>query len=83
MLEMIITEEACRGCELCVDICPTNVIEFAADKKVAVVKQVEDCIACLSCAYICPSGAIEHKNYHAVPNFYRDREFSARMEKYL
>lgn len=82
-LEIIVNEQSCRGCELCVDICPTKVFEFDSVKRLCVVKHSEDCIACLSCSYICPSNAITHKDYHAVKNFYRDAEFCQRMGKFL
>ncbi|HJV36385.1 4Fe-4S dicluster domain-containing protein [Geomonas sp.] len=82
-LEIEVHEQSCRGCELCVDICPTEVFEMDAEKKVCTVKQVDDCIACLSCAYICPSQAITHRGHHLVKNFYRDEEFCRKMERFL
>ena len=78
-----IHEQACRGCQMCVDICPTDVFEFSQDTQKATVSVVDDCIGCLSCAYDCPSGAITHQDVHLVKNFYRDMEFCERMEKYL
>lgn len=83
MLEMIIHEKACRGCELCLDVCPTDCFTFNAETNKAVVSKLGNCIACLSCGYICPSGAISHKNHHIVGNFYRNIHFSQRMEKFL
>lgn len=82
-VEITVHEQACRGCEMCVDICPTKVFEFDGEKRLCTVSHAEDCIACLTCAYICPSGAITHDNYHMVKNFYRDIEFSKRMGKFL
>lgn len=82
-VEIKVHEQACRGCEMCVDICPTKVFNFDEDKRLCTVGHAEDCIACLSCAFICPSGAITHDNYHQVKNFYRDLEFSKRMGKFL
>jgi NAD-dependent dihydropyrimidine dehydrogenase PreA subunit len=83
MLEMIINDKACRGCQLCVDVCPTECFSFDVNTRKAGVAALENCIACLSCAFICPAGAIIHKNHHEVKNFYRDIEFSRRMEKFL
>ena len=83
MLTMTIRDEACRGCEMCVDVCPTDVVAYNQATKKAEVKKVEDCIACLSCAYLCPSGAVTHENYHEVKNFYRDLDFSLRFERFL
>jgi NAD-dependent dihydropyrimidine dehydrogenase PreA subunit len=83
MLEMTIHENSCRGCQLCLDVCPTDCFVFDEQTQKAKVAVVENCIACLSCAYICPSTAIRHKDYHQVKNFYRNVEFSSRMEKFL
>ena len=82
-IKMTIVETSCRGCELCVDICPTQVVEYNAGTKKAVVARVQDCIGCLSCLFTCPSGAINHDDIHMVPNYYRDIDFSRRMEKFL
>ncbi len=83
MLEMTIKEKACRGCRLCLDVCPTECFSFDEESNKAVVAQLDNCIACLSCSYICPSGAISHHNHHVVANFYRNIHFSRRMEKFL
>ena len=73
-LEITVHEQSCRGCELCVDVCPTRVFELDREKRLCVVKHADDCIACLSCAYICPSNAITQqttmplKTFIAMPN---------------
>jgi NAD-dependent dihydropyrimidine dehydrogenase PreA subunit len=83
MLEMTIHEKGCRGCRMCLDVCPTDCFIFDEEKQKAVVDEVANCIACLSCAYICPSQAISHANIPVVKNFYRNLIFSRRMEKFL
>jgi ferredoxin len=85
MIEMYIDEKSCRGCELCIEICPTDVIVsgFFNDVKIAIVDKVEDCIACLSCSFKCPSNAIEHRNHHIVQNFYRDIRFIEKLRKFI
>ena len=83
MLQMIIKEKSCRGCRLCLDVCPTECFSFDQESQKAVVSTLENCIAYLSCDYICPSGAITHENHHEVANFYRNIHFSERMEKFL
>ena len=83
MLEMTINEKACRGCQLCLDVCPTDCFSFDESTQKAVVAKLGNCIACMSCVYICPSVAISQDNYHAVKNFYRDIQFSQRMDKFL
>ncbi|MDK9705817.1 MAG: 4Fe-4S dicluster domain-containing protein [Desulforhopalus sp.] len=83
MLEMTINEKGCRGCQFCLEVCPTECFSFDVNTGKAKVAALENCIGCLSCAFICPSGAISHKNHHEVKNFYRNIEFSKRMEKFL
>lgn len=61
-----IDSEKCKGCYLCVQACPKNVLTispianttgtfFATIKK----DNQESCIACGSCFQICPDTAIE------------------------
>jgi formate hydrogenlyase subunit 6/NADH:ubiquinone oxidoreductase subunit I len=82
-LEMEIREQSCRGCRICADVCPTQVVIYDEAQAKARAGNAADCIACLSCVYACPSGAIAHRNYHKVRNFYRDLDFVSRMERFL
>ena len=61
---IVVDTERCKGCALCADACPKDVIALAA-KKVNVhgypfVEAVrpDDCIGCASCAVVCPDGCI-------------------------
>ncbi len=59
-----IDRERCKGCVLCVDICPKKVLVMskALNSKglhFATVAHQEKCIACLQCATICPDAAVE------------------------
>ncbi len=60
---VIFKEDICKGCSLCVSVCPTNVI-FLADRingkgyRPATVTDQENCISCGSCARICPDSVI-------------------------
>jgi ferredoxin len=83
MVEITIREEACRGCRMCTDVCPTEALLFDEPERLARVREARDCIACLSCSYLCPSGAITLKGFHAVKNFYRELAFSRRAGKFL
>lgn len=51
-----IIEKWCKGCEICVEFCPTGAIEMR-DFKVAV-KDLEKCTACMQCELRCPDFAI-------------------------
>ena len=83
MVKTTIREQACRGCQMCIEICPLDVFVFDEASFVAKVDKPSNCIACLSCNYRCPSGAIEQSDYHQVKNFYHDVDFSRQLEKFL
>lgn len=46
----------CKGCRLCVEFCPTGVLEFQDDRPVVV--KPESCTACHWCDTHCPDLAI-------------------------
>jgi 2-oxoglutarate ferredoxin oxidoreductase subunit delta len=59
-----VDKERCKGCELCVAVCPRKVLELAVElnsrgQHVAHAAAPQDCIGCLQCADICPDAAIE------------------------
>lgn len=53
-------EDRCKGCELCVTVCPVNIITMAKDRinskgyHPATIYEMDKCIACANCAIICP-----------------------------
>jgi len=47
----------CKGCDLCVEFCPVNVLEHGADGRV-IVAHPEKCTACRWCERHCPDFAI-------------------------
>ena len=51
-----IDDKACKGCEICVEFCPTKVLEM--NGFVASVKNLEACIKCMQCELRCPDFAI-------------------------
>ncbi len=62
--KLIFREDRCKGCELCVSVCPKNILkidEKNVNKKgyhPVTLTDEGECIACASCAIICPDGII-------------------------
>lgn len=56
--------ERCKGCYLCIEACPTKIIEVSDRLNAGgcyPVRQTEggECTACALCARVCPDAAIE------------------------
>lgn len=55
-----INQDICKGCGLCVTVCPVNILAMDATKinkkgyHPATVVEPEKCIGCANCATICP-----------------------------
>jgi len=55
--------ERCKGCGLCVTVCPKNVLEISTKGNTkgyfpAFQARPEDCIYCTACCIMCPDVAI-------------------------
>ena len=64
MAKVTFNEDICKGCGLCVDVCPKKILKI--DEKQlntkgynpAVMTNQEACIACAFCAKMCPDCVI-------------------------
>ncbi len=64
MAKVTFNEALCKGCGLCVSVCPKKIIALQEDKlnakgcHPAGVENMEACIACAFCATMCPDCVI-------------------------
>ena len=56
-IPVIVKEEWCKGCEICINYCPKKVLAKNAAGKASVVHP-EACILCENCELLCPDFAI-------------------------
>jgi 2-oxoglutarate ferredoxin oxidoreductase subunit delta len=58
--EILVNKVWCKGCSLCIGVCPKKVLELDPQVKSEPVRQ-DDCIGCRQCENICPDFAITVK----------------------
>lgn len=54
----------CKGCEICVQVCPKAVLSMN-DRLKAQVVRIADCTGCLNCEIYCPDFAINVEEVEA------------------
>lgn len=60
---IVVDIEGCKGCEVCVDACPTQVIGMHEQVNgkgyhYAYMANADACTGCTNCAIVCPDGVI-------------------------
>ena len=66
MAKVTFREERCKGCKLCVDVCPKKIVTIREDKlnqggfhPAGVLEEnIDKCIGCAFCATMCPDCVI-------------------------
>lgn len=58
-----INTERCKGCDLCVVSCPSDVLQLGQEVNAkgynyAIVVEPDNCIGCANCGIVCPDGCI-------------------------
>jgi len=71
-IEIGILTRYCKGCGLCVDVCPQDVLYLENNPNkygimLAAVREERDCSGCLKCVAVCPDAAIEVYRYEREP----------------
>ncbi len=60
--DIVVDIERCKGCEVCLDVCPTETISMVDQvngKGYHYMQNVNDaCTGCTNCAIVCPDGVI-------------------------
>ncbi len=62
-MRVVIDQDRCKGCELCVEVCPKGIISTADRMNKKGVYPVysdrpDECIGCKLCVIVCPDVAI-------------------------
>ncbi len=60
---IVVDIEKCKGCEVCVPACPTDVIQLSENVNgkgyhYAYMANPDACTGCANCAIVCPDGVI-------------------------
>ena len=64
MVRFEIDSDRCKGCGLCVHVCPKQLLALATAVSskgyhVCTMTDAEKCVACASCAMVCPDSCIQ------------------------
>lgn len=75
-----IRADRCKGCQLCIECCPTHVLALSVDFNAKGYRYPtvanDDCIVCQACATICPDYAIFATPFHSEAGPVRPRELT-------
>ena len=65
MAKLTFKTDNCKGCGLCVDACPKNLLQLSPDKinkkghHPAEITDQDACVGCAACAMMCPDCVIK------------------------
>ncbi len=60
--DIIINIEKCKGCQVCLDACPKDVLDVSSQVNAKgyqyIIKVNAECTGCANCAVVCPDAVI-------------------------
>lgn len=56
-LKVVIDRRMCKGCGICVVLCPKKILKINEEGKASVTER-QECIGCRQCEFHCPDFAI-------------------------
>lgn len=71
MGQVIVDDDACTGCQLCVRVCPGQALEMSGPRAVRMVGDFAACIGCSDCVAICAPNAIRLARPLRYEGFYK------------
>lgn len=57
-IKVVIYDDACKSCDLCIDICPRDVLAYKRPVLIPVVVDIDACTGCRLCELLCPDWAV-------------------------
>ena len=63
MIEVVIDDRYCKGCDICIHVCPKKILELSKEVNsrgyfMPYVIDASKCTKCLQCELLCPDFAI-------------------------
>jgi len=65
MAKITFREDRCKGCKLCISICPKNIITMSTKLNIKghhsasiTADKMKECLGCAACAKMCPDSVI-------------------------
>ena len=75
MSQIVIDPELCKGCELCINACPQQILKMGREINAkgyyfAEVAEQMRCIGCRLCCITCPDVAIEMRSHGTMYHYF-------------
>jgi len=80
----MIDHDRCKGCKLCMDVCPVNMIGANEEGTVDFIPEREKiCLKCGQCMAVCPNDAVKVASYTYEDDFVRLTPHDVDYERYI